>query len=131
MSRVRTATIRPQRAGQRRLTTLLLVMLALRALVPAGFMLAPVDGQPAIVLCDTDAPGVPHQHAGHHHAGHAHLDPTCPYAQSAGPAPLPALPVLTGAPAATAGALPTPTAQVHARFGPSRQQSPRAPPLSA
>ena len=106
-------------------------MLALRALVPAGFMLAPVDGQPAIVLCDTDAPGVPHQHAGHHHAGHAHLDPTCPYAQSAGPAPLPALPALTAAPAVTADALPAPSAQVHARFGPSRQQSPRAPPLSA
>lgn len=131
MSRRRTATKRPQEAGHRRWTTFVLIMLALRALVPAGFMLAPVDGQPAIVLCDTDAPGVPHQHAGHHHAGHAHLDPTCPYAQSAGPAPLPALPVLTGAPAATAGALPTPKAQVHARFGPSRQQSPRAPPLSA
>lgn len=131
MSRGRTATNRPRDAGQRRWTTLLLIVLALRALVPAGFMLAPVDGQPAIVLCDTDAPGAPHQHAGHHHAGHAHLDPTCPYAQSAGPAPLPALPVLTGAPAVTADALPTPTAQVHARFGPSRQQSPRAPPASA
>jgi len=131
MSPPHTAMNPRQDTGRRRVTTLLLVMLALRALVPAGFMLAPVDGRPAIVLCDTDAPGAPHQHAGHHHAGHAHLDPTCPYAQSAGPAPLPALPVLTGAPAATAGALPTPTAQVHARFGPSRQQSPRAPPASA
>jgi hypothetical protein len=130
MSRVRSATNRRKDAGRRRWTTFVLIMLALRALVPAGFMLAPVDGQPAIVLCDTDAPGARH-HVGHHHAGHAHADPTCPYAQSAAPAPLPALPALTAAPGAAADALPTLSAQVHARFGPSRQQSPRAPPLFA
>ena len=115
----------------RRWTRFVLIMLCLRALVPAGFMLAPVDGQPAIVLCDTDAPRAGHQHVGHHHAGHAHLDPTCPYAQSAGPAPLPALPALPAPPPARSEALPTASAQIHARFGPTRQQSPRAPPFSA
>ena len=69
-----------------------LVMLCLRALVPAGFMLAPLNGRLAVVLCDSmAAPGGAHEHVGHHHPGHAHLDPTCPFAQSSGPAPLPAM----------------------------------------
>ena len=71
---------------------LVLVMLCLRALVPAGFMLASVNGRPAVVLCDSmAAPGGTHEHVGHHHPGHAHLDPTCPFAQSSGPAPPPAM----------------------------------------
>jgi hypothetical protein len=110
-------------------------MLCLRALVPAGFMLAPIDGRLAVVLCDSDARGAMQRHAGHDHVGHDHAghhhtqtDPTCPYAQSAGPAPLPALPVLAGAPLETVPVLPTHFAQTYAQFGPSRQQSPRGPP---
>jgi Protein of unknown function (DUF2946) len=107
-----------------------LAMLCLRALVPAGFMLAPIDGRLAVVLCDSDAPGTVHRHGGHDHSGHHHTqtDPTCPYAQSAGPAPLPALPVVAAAPIESVPALPAPFAQTYAQFGPSRQQSPRAPP---
>jgi hypothetical protein len=112
-----------------------LAILCLRALVPAGFMLAPIDGRLAVVLCDSDAPGAMqhrtgHDHAGHDHASHHHTqtDPTCPYAQSAGPAPLPAPPVLAAAPLETVPVLPTHFAQTHAQFGPSRQQSPRGPP---
>jgi len=116
-------------------------MLCLRAFVPAGFMLAPVDGQLEVVLCDTDALGAAqdhqarsgharhaHDHAGHHHA---QTDPTCPYAQSSGPAPLPALPVLASVQIATLSAPSVQVAQTHSRFGPTRQQSPRGPPRLA
>jgi len=108
-----------------------LAMLCLRALVPAGFMLAAVDGRLDIVLCDTDARGAAHQHAGHDHSGrhlHTHLDSTCPYAQSAGPAPLPALPVLAAPAIADSPALPARAAQTCSQFGPTRQHCPRAPP---
>jgi len=44
---------------------LVLAVLLLRALVPAGFMIAPVDGRLAVVLCDADASAYLHPHAGH------------------------------------------------------------------
>src|SRR3982074_1247637 len=108
-----------------------LAMLCLRAFVPAGFMLAPVDGRLAVVLCDTDAPGAAQSHhgpghyipdhrtSGHHahdHAAghhHAQADPTCPYAQSSGPSPLPVLPVLAAVQIATLSAAPIQGAQTH------------------
>ncbi|HUI60016.1 MAG TPA: hypothetical protein VLX90_07330 [Steroidobacteraceae bacterium] len=138
-----------------------LAMLCLRALVPAGFMLAPVNGRLDVVLCDSDAPGAMHSAgtqlpmhampgdamsgasmpghgAMHHHGGaehsghhHTHPDPTCPYAQSAGPAPLPALPVLPAAQAAVLRSTIVESAQTHSQFGPSREQSPRGPPRLA
>jgi hypothetical protein len=115
-----------------------LAMLCLRAFIPVGFMLAPVDGRLDIVLCDTDAPGVAtpgaaKHHVGHDHAGHhhSHSDPTCPYAQSSGPAPLPTLPVLAAAPLEIVSVLPVHIEQTHSRFGPTRQQSPRGPPRLA
>jgi hypothetical protein len=40
-------------------------MLVLRALIPAGFMLAPVDGGLAIVVCDADATESLYRRAGH------------------------------------------------------------------
>jgi hypothetical protein len=108
-----------------------LVMLCLRALVPAGFMLAPIDGQLAVVLCNTDAARAVHHHGGRDHPNHHHhlqVDPTCPYAQSAGPAPLPALPVLGPQPVVSAPLLPTQVGETYARSGPSRQTFPRGPP---
>src|SRR5882762_11244482 len=98
---------------------LVLALLCLRAFVPAGYMLAPVDGRLAVVVCDADAASLgSHNHQGHGHdgAGHHHTqtDPTCPYAQSAGPAPLPALPTVAPALLTIVSALPTPAAQVHA-----------------
>ena len=106
-------------------------MLGLRALVPAGYMLAPEDGQLAVVLCEANAPGTAQRHDGHQHAGHTHSDPTCPFAQSAGPTPLPALPALAAASIATVLLLPAQVSQTFIQFGPSRQQSPRAPPRFA
>jgi len=118
-------------------TLIVLGILCLRALVPAGFMLAPVDGRVSFVLCDPSVLGdshrmhMGHDHASHEHAGHhhdAHVDPTCPYAQSAGPAPLPTLPVLAAGPIAVGMRLPTDLVQFFIQFGPTRQQLPRGPP---
>ncbi len=136
-----------------------LAMLVVRALVPAGFMLAPTDRGLAIVLCDADASAVLHQHGGHVHADSQHTDPehagpghagddhaihehtghhqhthpdsTCPYAQSSGPAPLPVLPALSGAMEAGVPVAAHRAGQTHAQFGPSRRQSPRGPPALA
>jgi hypothetical protein len=107
----------------------MLTTLVLRALVPVGFMLAPIDGRLSVVLCDSDASHVAHQ-SGHDHSGHhhTHLDPTCPYAQSAGPAPAPTLPVLATARIIGPPVLPTQSARLYVQFGPSRQQSPCGPP---
>ena len=121
----------PGGGARRRGTLLVLVMLSLRALVPAGYMLAPEDGQLAIVLCEANAPGAAHRHDSHQHAGHTHRGPTCPFAQSAGPMPLPALPAPAPASVATVLLLPVQVSQTFLQFGPSRQQSPRAPPRFA
>ncbi|MBV9343488.1 MAG: hypothetical protein JO341_13355 [Gammaproteobacteria bacterium] len=101
-----------------------LALLCLRALLPAGYMLAPVAGHAAVILCD----GGP---APHPHAHHGHSVPTCPFAQSAGPAPPPAGPSLAAPPVATALAGPACRAQTCPHPGPARQQSPRAPPVLA
>ena len=108
----------------------LLLMLCLRALVPAGFMVAEVDGTVGVVLCDTDAPGVHgHQHHGdHQNHHHACLDSSCPYAQSAGPAPLAATADIADVRLAVLQPLPQASSQLEAQFGPSREQQPRAPP---
>ena len=121
-----------------RATLLVLGVLFLRALVPAGFMPAPVDGRLAFVVCDAKMPAGVHQHhhahPGHDNAAHhegAHSDPTCPYAQSAAPAPLPTLPVLAGGAGCDLLVPPAAVTQTFLAFGPTRQQSPRGPPLLA
>jgi len=107
-------------------------MLCLRALVPAGFMLVPIDGRISYVLCDAQSAAALHHHGDHHqHPGHSHNDPTCPYAQSGGPAPLPALPVLPQELLAGNSLAPPRSSQVYSPFGPTRQQPARAPPLYA
>ena len=107
-------------------------MLFLRALVPAGFMLAPVDGHLAFVLCQPEVMAAGHHHhpgneGAAHHAG-AHGDPTCPYAQSAGCALLPTLAVLTAGPIPDHVAAPAAATQTLLTFGPLRQQTSRGPP---
>jgi hypothetical protein len=145
-------------------TLFLLGLLFLRALVPAGFMLAPVEGHLAFVLCALDEPpaaraanamsstampgaampgaampgaAMPSGHHHHHsllaqdHPAHqhgTHVDPTCPYAQSAGPAPLPTLPAVAGNTAFERPRLPAAISQTLLQFGPLRQPSSRGPP---
>ena len=113
---------------------LVFAALFLRALVPAGFMLAPMDGRLALVLCDAEMSAGEHQHHGHDNAAHhesSHGDPTCPYAQSAGPAPLPTLLVLASAATLDQLIAPSRATQTLLRCGPTRQQTPRGPPLPA
>jgi hypothetical protein len=126
-------------------SSLALGLVLLRALVPAGFMLAPVEGHLALVVCDGDArvPAMPGtaMPASHHpmhmamdHAAHqhgAHGDPTCPYAQSSGPAPLPTLPMLAGGTAFERPQSPAAVTQTILGFGPIRQPSSRGPPTLA
>jgi hypothetical protein len=109
---------------------LILAMLVLRALVPAGYMLAADDGHLALVLCGAGVPGA-HHHDAHHPGPHTHGDPTCPYAQSAGPAPLPHAPVLTAAAIAAVVRLPVEFSQTSLQPGPLRALPARAPPASA
>ena len=118
---------------------IVLAMLAARALVPAGFMLAPIDGSLSFVLCEPDVMGGLQAHQHHHHPGHdqstqmggSHIDSTCPYAQSAGPAPLRALPVVSAVSTIVEVLTPTIRHQVSLHSGPTRQQSPRGPPTFA
>jgi hypothetical protein len=109
---------------------LLLAALGLRALIPAGFMLAPVEGRAQIVLCGPSAShaahsrGVPSGHPGHP----AQVDPTCPFAQSAAPAVATAPPLIPPAPTGAIPSLRDTDALPFVPPGPARQQSPRAPP---
>jgi hypothetical protein len=106
---------------------LVLAMVVVRAFVPAGYMLAPLDGELTLVLCDAEMQGA--HHPGRHHGHHGmHPDPTCPYAQSAGPAPLPALPVPPPAADFGPALLPAQYSQTFLNFGPVRRQAARAPP---
>jgi hypothetical protein len=58
--------IRAENGAVRRwMAPFVLAMLMLRALVPAGFMLAPIDGGLAVVLCDADATSSLYRRAGH------------------------------------------------------------------
>jgi hypothetical protein len=106
-----------------RVVAFLLPLLVFRALIPAGFMASPIAGSLQLVFCGTGH----HDHAHHSTAG----DPTCPFAQSAGPAPLPTLPMLPTSVEALAFDLPTTVAQTVVQFGPLRQQTPRGPPALA
>jgi hypothetical protein len=75
-----------------------------------------------------------HLHTAMDHAarGHgAHGDPTCPYAQSAGPAPLPTLPMLAAGATFARPRLPAAITQTLLGFGPIRQPSSRGPPHPA
>jgi len=106
-------------------------MLLLRALVPAGYMLAPEDGRLALVLCDAGAPRGAHHHDAHHPGPHTHGGPNCPYAQSSGPAPLADAPTATAAAIAARVRLPAEVSQTALQPGPLRQLPARAPPQTA
>jgi hypothetical protein len=107
--------------------------LLFRALIPVGFMLEPIDGRAEIVVCaPADLNAAPHSgvHDSGHHHHHLHADAICPYAQSAGPAPLPALPLVAAAARAPVLFAQRDVPQINAPFGPTRQQSPRGPPIT-
>lgn len=76
--------------------------LAVRLLVPAGFMVGSVDGRPVLQLCSGYGPVAPMAmaHGGHHGSGdhresdHPATDMPCPYAGLAQAATTPVDPVL-------------------------------------
>jgi hypothetical protein len=111
-----------------RLAGLLLVLLALRALVPAGFMATASATGVEMVFCEPGAAGSMHHGPAHHHRHAGAGDPSCPFAQSAGPAPLPAIPVLAAETPLPALVSVEPYARAIATQGPPRQQTPRGPP---
>jgi hypothetical protein len=123
----------------------LLFALLVRAAIPAGFMLAPdASGHLALVLCsgtgplgasDGTVPALHHHHhaassdaAGEHPQPIHKADSLCPFAGSAGPAPVPAV---------TAAPLPAPGHIVVVEVGPGsstistilRAQQARGPPV--
>jgi hypothetical protein len=115
----------PSRAAARRLLALVLPVLLLRVLIPAGFMPLAAGGGLTVGLC----PGAVTSSPGHaHHGGHPHGEHVpCLFAASAAPAFSPpplALPPGSGAApavAAPAGATPHLPSIL-------RSQSPRGPP---
>ena len=126
---------------KRRLLALILPLLLLRLLVPAGFMPMGGAGGLEIVLCPEAAalpPGLAMAHAGHHmqHAGHAggtappaaeHHAP-CLFAAGAAPAVPPAVLLAAASPAATTAAPLPAQARKIALPVTLRAQSARAPP---
>jgi hypothetical protein len=119
-------------------TLVVLAMLSLRALVPAGFMVAPVHEHLAFVLCHGTFPASEpaRSHAASNHGGSPlhdgmHGDPDCPYAQSAGPAPLPTLPAIADHALATRVPSRIKPTRVCWSCGPARRQFPRGPPSLA
>jgi hypothetical protein len=90
-------------------------------------------------LCDAEMSAGAHLLHHHHHPGAdqaahhegRHGDPTCPYAQSAGSAPLPTLPILTGGAEFAFFIPPAAVTQAFSPSGPIRKQSSRGPPFPA
>jgi hypothetical protein len=132
----------------------LLPLLALRLLLPTGFMLAPGEHGVALVLCSmamprgaasTDGAGAMSMDmhmsgmdmaasgdAGRHPApddGGAHKDTVCPFAAAASPAPVSVQPLIAQrlVPVVTVALLRT-EPQRTAQSGPLRSQISRAPP---
>ena len=122
----------PRRNSRFWVAALVLPLLALRALVPSGFMATSVAGSMQMVFCEPGAMAGHHHHAEHDTGHHSKaVDQTCPFAQSAGPAPLPSLPVLATDAAPHGFALILAVSQTAPAFGPQRQQTPRGPPTAA
>lgn len=113
----------------RRLLALVLPLLVLRALIPAGFMPIAEGGGLIIGLCP-GAAGMPPGHA--HHGGHPHGEPHAPclFAASAAPA---FSPLALALPPASAVALRAALPALNAPCLPSilRSQTPRGPPAAA
>jgi len=112
----------------RRSVAILALLLAVRALVPVGFMASATEAGVRLVFCDAGAvAGHMGGHSHHHHPG-ATTDPGCPYAQSSGPAPLPSLPMLASDVRFVRVVSPLESSATVVSQGPLRQQSPRGPP---
>ncbi len=98
----------------------LLPLLFLRALVPVGFMASATGGSVHYTFCGGDTAGP------NHHAGNT--DHACPFAQSAGAAPLPLTSILPPVQILAAFAPVSFQSQALSLSGPRRTAGSRAPP---
>jgi len=120
-------------SAQRRLIGLLLLALAFRALIPAGFM--PSAERPfTLQICPEGFPAhllssAHHHGAGQEHASHTSQPEHCVFAAGAAAGPAPAMVAWNSAAIAAPLAAPL---DIEEFFAPSivRSQSPRAPPVS-
>jgi len=112
---------------RRWLVAILLPVLVLRALVPAGFMAtAASDGGVHMQFCVHAG-----MHASHAPGSNQAADPRCPFAQSASPAPLPVLSVAAPDVLHTPVVQPDPLVRTFNALGSYREQTPRGPPTLA
>ncbi len=109
------------------------LVFVLRALVPVGYMWAPVAGHVAVVACADYAPDVISAalHSHHHHGGdHSAAAQNCPFALPAGAALAAMLPALAK-PNFQIVAAPTPDFdQSEPRVIPLRFRAARGPPIA-
>lgn len=108
--------------------TLLMPLLTLRALLPAGYMVSAAGDGPRIVLCSEGLAG---WHAAADESRHDQLPAAgdnCPFALSGMHAPPPHVAVLGFAPALVSTFLQQPSAELPPATGPPRNSGARAPP---
>jgi hypothetical protein len=120
---------------RRTLSVLAALALALRALIPTGFMLAPVDGHAQIVICPAGLHEASHAHhagaAAGHAAGSAHAADQCPFALAGGPGFIGAAPDLAQPYFVLLQPPPTVALASVAVPPPLRHHAPRGPPALA
>ena len=130
----------------RKFTWLLLALLALRGLVPAGYMIDTTGGSLSLVVCSSGVYSAAAQadhskHAEHHHHhqnSHQNEESNkesaasdhsiCPFALAATGAPTPVLPAIDVAASTEIGRIVDNGSSLFGTFGPSRAQQSRAPP---
>jgi hypothetical protein len=115
---------------------LLLPLLALRGLVPAGYMIDVTERGLSLVVCESGIykDAVPHNDGEHHHeknshGGHDHS--ICPFAVAALGAPAPNVVTLATVVEVAIDRVRDSADVVASCFGPSRAQQSRAPPVFA
>lgn len=117
------------------LAVLALAVFVARAFIATGYMVAVVDGQAQLVICEAASGGGMAHHAHHHHPGSKgtgdHGDNSaCPYALSGGAAPLAALPTLSLSQRVVL-TQPAPMHALSVSETPRRYAAARGPPISA
>lgn len=114
------------RSRPHHLLILLLPLLALRAMLPTGFMPTPAEGELRLVLCSEGLLPQADDAAGSDHPPSTAGE--CPFAQTAFQAPPPQFLVLGTAPLSARAALPPASQWLPPSTGPPRTAGARAPP---
>src|SRR5215831_12172654 len=113
------------------LSWLLLALIALRGLVPTGYMIDATQEGVSIVVCDSGIykDSAPTHHPHHHDQGSGKHDHSiCPFAVAATSGPTPSLPLAIFDAAGAVDRIHSVDEFPAGLSGPSRAQQPRAPP---